>query len=58
MIKFDLSVSGTRHPNTDWARSAVPRQANHSHIMTEIFATKLCTNANIPCEFKNLLLQF
>lgn len=57
VTKYDLSVSWTRHSNTNWTRCAMPWQANYSHIMTEIFAAELCSNAKLPCQLKNLLLQ-
>lgn len=58
LTKPDLSVSRTRHADGNWTGRTMPWQANYSHVVTEIFAAKLCTDANRPRQLQNLFLQF
>lgn len=46
----DLSISGARDSNADGTGGAVSRQAYDSHIVTEVLAAKLCTNAHLASE--------
>ena len=39
------------------ARCAVARQANHAHVMAEVFAAKLRANAELMAHFEDLLFQ-
>ena len=55
--RLNLSISRARYSNTNRTGSTMAWQANNSHIMTEIFATKLCSNAKLPCQLQHLLLQ-
>jgi hypothetical protein len=54
---FDVSVGGAGKRHCDRAGAAVPRQANHANVVGEVFAAKLCADAELAAGFEQRRFQ-
>lgn len=55
---LDVAVGRTAHADPHGARSRMARQADHPHVMYQVFAAELRSDARFLADFPNLFLPF